>query len=302
VRPSLCIRALALVGTTLAVSTVSVASFANASGLAGYSGKPNLAAPAGESCNKCHAGGAAPTVSLTGPASLAAGTTGTYSLVVKTTASRAAGGIAATDGIVLTPVSNLRDSFGEMVPNGGVAASGGQATFTFEVRAPLTGTALQLWAVGLAENGNGGTSGDKAAHTTLNVTVTGGAPPALDAGGSGTDASTGSPSDGGTSGGTFGTSGTGGASGSSGTSGTGGTSGSSGTSGTGGTSGTSGQGRGDDNAAPGTGGSGDGGGEGASCSSSPIFGANGAGERSGWLLAALGIVAVVSVRRRRRST
>jgi MYXO-CTERM domain-containing protein len=176
------VKQLASVAIAVATSLVSLPVLANASGLAGYTMKPNLSAPAGESCNNCHSGGTAPTITLTGPATLTAGQIADYSLVVKTGSSRAAGGIAATDGVILTPLSGVRDSFGEMVPNGGVAVSGGQATFTFRVTAPLSGNTLRLWAVGLAANGNNGVSGDKAAHVLRDITVTGGTAPKPDAG------------------------------------------------------------------------------------------------------------------------
>ncbi|HSO39445.1 MAG TPA: choice-of-anchor V domain-containing protein [Labilithrix sp.] len=275
----------------LATGLFPLSALANKSGLAGYSGKPNLSAPAGESCNKCHSGGTAPQVTLTGPATLTAGQVADYSLVVTTGASRAAGAIAATDGIVLTPVTGLRDSFGEMVPNGGVATAGGSATFAFRVTAPLTGTTLRLWAVGLAENGNNGDSGDKATHLVRDVAVTGGTPPKPDAGGSSSgDASVDPPTgaDGGSSGGSSGSSGS--SSGSS-----GGASGSSS-----GSSGSSGSSSGDDGADPGApASSSGGGGEGASCSSSPSSGVRGQGT-IGVVLAALGVIQLVAARRRRR--
>jgi hypothetical protein len=212
----------------LAASLVSLPAFANASGLAGYTMKPNLSAPSGESCNNCHGGGTAPMVTLNGPATLAAGQIADYSLVVKTGSSRAAAGIAATDGVVLTPVSGVRDSFGEMVPNGGVAVSGGQATFTFRVTAPLSGTTLRLWAVGLAANGNNGVSGDKGTHVLRDIAVTGGSAPKPDAGTSGGgDASVDPPAGSGTDGGVAtGDAGAGGSSASKGTTGSSGTSGS----------------------------------------------------------------------------
>ena len=166
----------------LAAWSTALPALANEGGLAGYTLKPNLAAPAGASCNNCHSGGAPPTVTLTGPATLTAGQIADYSLVVKTGLSRAAGAVAATDGVVLTPLSGLRDSFGELVPNGGVAVAGGQATFTFRVTAPRSGNTLRLWAVGLAANGNGGPSGDKAAHVLRDITVTGGVIATPDAG------------------------------------------------------------------------------------------------------------------------
>lgn len=178
----------ALVGITAAVATtlVTLAAQANNGGVAGYSGKPNINAPQGESCNQCHSGGTAPTVTLNGPASLAAGSSAEYTLVVSTGLARAGAGIAATDGVVLTPGTGLRDSFGEMVQNAPLAPSGGQATFRFTVKAPASGTTLRLWAVGLAANNNGGTSGDRASHVTKDVTITGGTTPKPDAGTGGT--------------------------------------------------------------------------------------------------------------------
>lgn len=188
-------RAVVGIAAFAVASLVPAAARANSSGVAGYSGKPNINAPAGESCNQCHSGGTAPTLSWMGPTTLAAGQTAEYTLVVSTGASRAAAGIAATDGVVLTPVQNVIDAFGEMVQNAPVAVAGGQATFRFTVKAPASGTTLRLWAVGLAANNNGATSGDRAAHGTRDVTVTGGAPAPADAGsdGSATPGDAGSP-------------------------------------------------------------------------------------------------------------
>jgi hypothetical protein len=165
------------INAALAAALFSSSAGANSGGVAGYTGKPNAAAPQGESCNQCHGGGTAPTVALAGPTSLAAGQSAEYSLVVTTGQIRAAGAIAATDGVVLAPVSNLRDSFGEMVQNAPVTPANGQATFRFRVTAPMTGTTVRLWAVGLAANG-AGTAGDRATHTTQDITITGGAAPA----------------------------------------------------------------------------------------------------------------------------
>jgi hypothetical protein len=167
-----------------ATSLLSLAASANGGGVAGYTGKPTSFSPQGESCNQCHNGGIAPQVSITGPATLAAGQVGDYTLVVSTGQPRAAGAVAATDGVALTPSAGggFRDSFGEMVQDGSKAPSGGQATFTFRVKAPLTGNTLRLWGVGLAANGSGA-GGDRATHVTRDITVTGGAPPPQSDGG-----------------------------------------------------------------------------------------------------------------------
>jgi MYXO-CTERM domain-containing protein len=174
-------RRLLSIGVVSVVTLASATAAANSSGVAGYTGKPNAAAPQGESCStNCHTGGTQPTVTINGPSSLAAGQSAEYTLVVSTNAARVGAGVAATDGAVLANVTGLRDSFGELVQNAPVAPSGGQATFRFTVKAPMTGTAIKLWAVGLAANNNGGTSGDAARQTTKDITITGGTPPPPD--------------------------------------------------------------------------------------------------------------------------
>lgn len=171
----------AIVAAAMGVALPAIA-HANPGGLPGYTGKPTTASPQGESCNQCHSGGTAPTVALAGPASLTAGQVADYTLTVTTGLAEAGAGIAATDGIVLTPVTGLRDSFGEMVQSAPLTVSGGTAVFKFKVTAPATGTAIKLWAVGLAANGANGNQGDKATHTTKDITITGGTAPAPDAG------------------------------------------------------------------------------------------------------------------------
>lgn len=279
---------------SLATSFASLAASANSAGVAGYSRKPSAFAPQGESCSQCHSGGAAPQVAINGPASLAAGTSAEYTLVVTTGLARAAGGVAATDGVILTPSVNggFRDSFGEMVQDTPRAPTGGQATFRFRVTAPATGNTLKLWAVGLGANNSGSTAGDGVAHTTRDITVTGGSPgPAPDAGASsssgGASSSGGEPPPDGSDGGTSGSSG--------------------------GTSSSSGDPAGDDGD-PSTGGAGDdGAGDGAEASpsrksrttttSEPGLACStvpGLGSSSLVLGAGLGIVLAVAARRRRR--
>jgi hypothetical protein len=154
---------------------VASAAQANAGGVAGYTGKPNATAPQGESCNRCHNGGATPQVRIDGPASLMAGQSGEYTLVVTTGQSRAGAGVATSAG-TLAPIAGLRDSFGEMVQNNAATVTGGAAQFRFRLTAPTTGNAIKLYAVGLAANG-AGTGGDSAAQITRDITVSAGMPP-----------------------------------------------------------------------------------------------------------------------------
>lgn len=153
----------------LAITTFAATASAYGGGASGYTGKQE-----GRSCNSCHSGGTAPQVTITGPDTLAAGATGDFTMVVSTNQSKAAGGIAASDGASLTPGTNLVDEEGELThSNGGVSPSGGKATFTFKVTAPANGTTMRLFAVGLAANGSG-TGGDKAAQITKDIAITGG--------------------------------------------------------------------------------------------------------------------------------
>src|SRR3954447_6021115 len=96
--------------TALLSLSVSGLAFANASGAIGYSGAPGTG-----SCNDCHSGGAAPSVSLTGPDTLAAGQSGTYTFTV-TGGSRVGANIAITEMLAaLNPVSaNLGIAFREL--------------------------------------------------------------------------------------------------------------------------------------------------------------------------------------------
>jgi len=161
--------ALALVSSfALASITTETEARANANGLAGYTGKPNTANPNGQSCNQCHAGGNAPTVTFNGPKTLAAGQVGDYTMVVTASSGRSGAGVAATDGAKLAPGSNLRDSFGELVQESPKA--GASTTYAFKLTAPSVPGAIKLWGVGLASNGSG-TGGDSATQTTYAVTV-----------------------------------------------------------------------------------------------------------------------------------
>lgn len=178
--------------TRIAVALVaflaSGTAYANNGGLPGYSGKPTAISPQGESCNQCHSGGTAPTVVINGPATLAAGQSAEYTLVVTTGLVRAGAGVAGSDGVVLTPIAGggFRDSFGEMVQDAPLTVNGGSATFRFTVKAPSVGTTMKLWGVGLAANNANAQNGDRATHATRDVTITGGGvAPGADGGGGG---------------------------------------------------------------------------------------------------------------------
>lgn len=145
--------------------------FANQLGAVGYSGKQ------GETCNKCHSGGGAPTVTLTGPSSLQAGQTGSYTLTVTGGAGVRAGMNVAADvaDAVLQGVGSETTAFSNEVHHASPKGfSGGKATFVFTLVAPPYSGAVKLFGAGNSCNGNGGDSGDRAGTTTFTISVTGG--------------------------------------------------------------------------------------------------------------------------------
>ncbi|MBX3226026.1 MAG: hypothetical protein KIT84_29375 [Labilithrix sp.] len=155
----------------LAVTLVSAEASATSTGISGFSGKTL-------SCDNtgCHAGGEAPTVTLTGPDELAAGATGDFTLEVKTALTNGTAGIAGSDGVTLTAGTNLAaQSGGELSHSAPVAATGGAVTFTFKAKAPESGAEMTIFAAGLGSDGVGVT-GDGTAKTTKKVTITGGKP------------------------------------------------------------------------------------------------------------------------------
>ena len=147
----------------------SPAVFANASGAIGYSGGP----PGNTNCNGCHTGGAAPTVTITGPTSLGAGATGTYTLTVSGGAGSGFGMNVSTSttGATLNPVSaTVGVAFGELHQK----ARSASGAFQFAMTAPPFAGTVTIYGTGNSVNGDNGTGGDRSTSTTLAVTVTAG--------------------------------------------------------------------------------------------------------------------------------
>ena len=141
--------------------------WAHAAGVSGYSGKT------GSTCNGCHSGGTTPTVVITGPTSLATSSTAVYTLTITGGAAVVGGLDAATSaGTLQATGPNTQLMSGEVTQTTATSFSGGSLAFTFTLVAPSSAGTITLYAAGLSANGNGSTSGDKAAGTTLAVTVT----------------------------------------------------------------------------------------------------------------------------------
>jgi Abnormal spindle-like microcephaly-assoc'd, ASPM-SPD-2-Hydin len=144
--------------------------WARSGGISGFSGNPST-------CTSCHGGGTVPTVSLTGPTSLTAGASGVYTLTI-TGGAAVVGGldVSTTSGTLQATGSNTTLLNGEITHSTPVSFTGGSLAFTFTAVAPPAAGAFTLFASGLSADGDGSTSGDNSAKTSLAVNVVAGTP------------------------------------------------------------------------------------------------------------------------------
>lgn len=192
----------------LALAVASVAAlapasaWANANLSAGYAGKPEPGTGSETCADHCHQnGGTAPTLTLSGPSTLTAGMSGSYTLTVAGNSVETGAAVAVTQSDPTTPAAllttltagqNMKASFDELVHAAPV--SGASGTYKFSLKAPQTNGTLTLYYAGLSANKNNGDSGDNGQKGTMNVTITGGLPPGgggggdAGGGGGGTDA------------------------------------------------------------------------------------------------------------------
>ncbi len=161
---------------------VSVSAHANVNGIVGRSGKQGTT----QTCmmSGCHAfnpSATMPTVEISGPATLAAGATGNYTLIIR-------GGAAVKAGMNVAVSNNggtLDNVGGDVKVLGGELthtepkdfAANSEARFDFTLEAPAFAGTSKLFASGNSTNGNGSNDGDHSASTTLDVQITGGSQP-----------------------------------------------------------------------------------------------------------------------------
>jgi MYXO-CTERM domain-containing protein len=153
----------------LFLALVAAPAGANSSGIAGYAGN------AGKTCNDCHTGGMAPTVTIRGPSTLAPGATATYAIdvVSSATATQFAAGVdvAASAGTLAVHAGGPATALlsGEIVQS--ATAMGKTVTFQLDFTAPAQAGSVTLFGDGLSANGDGTTAGDLSATTTFAITV-----------------------------------------------------------------------------------------------------------------------------------
>ncbi len=154
------VPALALVGLALASS----------GGISGYSGDPLT--NGGAICTDCHGGGIAPTVTLVGPTTVAAGSTNTYTLTI-TGGQQISGGldVAASRGNLIATDASTFVLNREIVHQFPKFDGGSGISWNFDWQAPITPMTITLYAAGNSTNDGQGANGDAANATTLAVTV-----------------------------------------------------------------------------------------------------------------------------------
>ena len=150
--------------------------WASSGGRTGSSGKT------GTTCTSCHSpSGAAMTVALTGPTSLPTGSTDVYTFTITGGPAVEGGFDVSTTGTATLQATgpNTRLASNEVTHNASIPFTSGSLVFTFTLHAPVSAGTITLYAAGLSANGNGSSSGDNTATTTLAVNVTGGPAPQI---------------------------------------------------------------------------------------------------------------------------
>lgn len=157
--------------------------FAKPGGISGFVGNN----PASD-CSACHSKGTStPTVSFSGPSSLAPGASGSFTLTVRGGPGMEAGldvgllGTGAATG-AFTAGAGTKVLGGELVHSAPRAYADGGVTFAFTLKAPTTAGAYTLSASALSSDGDGTLSGDGTGTASFALTVTGGGAGAVDAG------------------------------------------------------------------------------------------------------------------------
>jgi len=163
----------------LLILAAAPASEASRFGRSGFSGNP--ATNGGSTCAVCHSSGAAePTLVLSGPAAVTAGTTHEY-IATLTGGPGVSGGlnVSSTDGVgTLLPVdADLQQSNGEITHTAPKNFTAGQVEFRFNWTAPAFDGVYTLHGAGNSTNGGLDLLGDRIGTDSLAVTVSGGTAP-----------------------------------------------------------------------------------------------------------------------------
>ena len=144
-------------------------------GISGYSGK------FGVTCNECHSGGQAPTVSFGGSTSVNPGATTIYTFTLHSNnpalQTKAGLDIAASGGTLAVVTGEREQLVGPEVTHAALPTTlrsinaNGDVTWQFKWTAPSTASNYVLYGAGNSVNGDGGNGGDRAAAAMLFIAV-----------------------------------------------------------------------------------------------------------------------------------
>ena len=141
-------------------------------GITGYSGNP---ATGGSTCAQCHNTGQIPTVTISGPTTVAVNDLVTYILTISG-GQEVAGGldVSTTGGIldILPGATDTREFNGEIThTEPKLADENGIVTFSFQWQAPATGGKIIFYGAGNSVDLMNMNMGDAPNTTTLAITV-----------------------------------------------------------------------------------------------------------------------------------
>ena len=144
---------------TIAIINLSIPARASTNGITGFSGK------SGSTCTSCHSTGTPPTVTLSGPTTVASGSTNSYTLTVGGTGNHGLD-VAASAG-TFTAGTGTKVQNGEITQT--TPSTAGSWTFTWTAPTVTTNTMATLWAA--AVNGFGGGTGTVQQAITVTAPV-----------------------------------------------------------------------------------------------------------------------------------
>ena len=147
---------------------IATPALAHEGGITGYSGKSS------SNCTDCHNGGTTPTVSFTGPSTLATGATGTYTFEVKGGAGSVGGldiAVSGTSAKLAVVDAKTKLASKEITHTAAKSFSSGSVSWQFDVTAPSSAGSFTIYGYGVSANGDDSPDGDNAAGATLSVSV-----------------------------------------------------------------------------------------------------------------------------------
>lgn len=161
------------VSFSLALLTLLFASRAIAlsTGITEHSGNP--AVNAGSDCSLCHSGGLSPTIQLSGPASIEAGSSSTITFSISGGEQNLAGfNISTSQGSLAVSASGVAVENGELKHTQAINVGTGGGDWSFTLNAPTSEGSVTLYASAVSANGDSQMTGDGVATTSVTIEVT----------------------------------------------------------------------------------------------------------------------------------